>query len=553
MNIAFLSSLDPTDIHSWSGTLFFMWKHLSQFHRINWIGNEILNEIKLFHYENFGSVNEFYPEKYALVFGKKLSEYFEDSPFDIIICRDYFFLAYLVTDIPVIYIGDTTFRLFNSQYMKINNCDFVNMADKLERLSLEKATHVVYSSNWAKNSAIKDYNIVPKKISVIEFGANIDFVPALISNSISMDRCNLLFIGSNWKMKGGDMAINIYRDLKKRNFPCSLTIVGSVPKEDINDNNIKIFPFINKSTQDGRQLFEKILSESHFLVAPTLFDCYGIMFCEAAAFGIPVLTLSVGGVPQVVIDGVNGFLFPKETFAKEFSDKILEVFGDITYYNLVRRLSREEYEKRLNWNTWSNKMNALLNDIINERTVYDIPLIIAGNNNISSSSIHQLCSSYPDFKVYVLNDILVCSDFINKLLSDGDEVFVVCSINHHFPANFSLSVFIRDIYKAYQLNADLLIGYVEDFDMVVPLSTRKFWIHNPKAPDFIVVYRSLYEKLLDQTTINSNNIIEKCIELAENKLLVYPFLSVHQCEEKTNAAEVKINKIQYIYFNKLYM
>ena len=135
MNIAFLSSLDPTDIHSWSGTLFFMWKHLSQFHRINWIGNEILNEIKLFHYENFGSVNEFYPEKYALVFGKKLSEYFEDSPFDIIICRDYFFLAYLVTDIPVIYIGDTTFRLFNSQYMKINNCDFVNMADKLERLS----------------------------------------------------------------------------------------------------------------------------------------------------------------------------------------------------------------------------------------------------------------------------------------------------------------------------------------------------------------------------------------------------------------------------------
>lgn len=47
MNIAFLSSLDPTDIHSWSGTLFFMWKHLSQFHRINWIGNEILNDIKL--------------------------------------------------------------------------------------------------------------------------------------------------------------------------------------------------------------------------------------------------------------------------------------------------------------------------------------------------------------------------------------------------------------------------------------------------------------------------------------------------------------------------
>lgn len=553
MNIAFLSSLDPTDIHSWSGTLFFMWKHLSQFHRINWIGKEILNDIKLFHYENTGTSYGFYPEKYALVFGKKLSEYFEDSSYDIIICRDYFFLAYLVTDIPVIYIGDTTFRLFNSQYMKIKNCDFVNMADNLERLSLKKATHVVYSSNWAKNSAIKDYNIVPEKISVIEFGANIDFVPTLISNSISMNRCNLLFIGSNWKMKGGDMAINIYRELKKRKFPCFLNIVGSVPKEDINDNNIKIFPFIDKSTQEGRLLFEKLLSESHFLVAPTLFDCYGIMFCEAAAFGIPVLTLSVGGVPQVVINGVNGFLFPKETFADEFSDKILEVFSDITYYNLLRKLSREEYEKRLNWNTWSNKMNALLNDLINERTVYDIPLIIAGDNNISSSSIHQLCSSYLDFKVHVLNDILVCSDFINKLLSEGDEFFVVCSINHHFPANFSLSGFIRDIQKAFKLNADLLIGYVEDFDMVIPLSTRKFWIHGPKAADFVVVYRSLFAKLLDQITIDSNNIIEKCIGFAENKLLVYPFLSVSQCEKKSNIAEIKLNKIQSIYSAKLYM
>ena len=552
MNIAFLSSLNPIDIHNWSGTLFFMWKHLSQFHTLSWIGNDILSDIKLFHYENFGTSYRFYPEKYAIVFGKKLSEYFEDSIFDIIICRDYFFLAYLVTDIPVIYIGDTTFSLFNSQYMKITNSEFIKLADNLERLSLEKATHIVYSSNWAKSSAVKDYNIVPEKISVIEFGANIDFVPALLSSSILMDKCNLLFIGSNWKMKGGNIAINTYRELKKRKFPCSLTIIGSIPEEEIDDNDIKIFSFIDKSTHEGRLLFEKILSESHFLIAPTFFDCFGIMFCEAAAFGIPVLTLSVGGVPQVIKNGINGFLFPLETPVKEFSDKIVEVFSNITYYNLMRKLSRDEYEKRLNWNTWSNKMNKLFNDILNTRTVYDIPLFIVGNKDISChSNIYQYYLRYPDFKVHILNGKLVCNDFIHKLLSDDNEIFVVCSINHHFPANFSCFGFVRDIQKAFQLNADLLIGYVEDFDMVIPLSTRILWIQTPKAPDFVVVYRSLFEKLLDQIMIDSDNIIEKCVELAENKLLVYPFLSFHEYKDQSKNAKVKIDKVQSIYLTKV--
>ncbi len=46
MNIAFLSSLTPTDIHNWSGTLYYMYHHLEQSHRLTWIGGQQYEEAK---------------------------------------------------------------------------------------------------------------------------------------------------------------------------------------------------------------------------------------------------------------------------------------------------------------------------------------------------------------------------------------------------------------------------------------------------------------------------------------------------------------------------
>ena len=128
MNIAFLSSLNPTDIHNWSGTLYYMYHHLEKNYRLTWTGRQQLEEAIQFHRENFGEDTPFSPEKYARLFGKMLTDLFHYECYDLIICRDYFFLAYLTTEIPVIYIGDTTCRLFN-QYLKITDSPRLDLAE----------------------------------------------------------------------------------------------------------------------------------------------------------------------------------------------------------------------------------------------------------------------------------------------------------------------------------------------------------------------------------------------------------------------------------------
>jgi len=44
--------------------------------------------------------------------------------------------------------------------------------------------------------------------------------------------CRPVFIGTNWKKKGGDKLLQAYQQLKSEGFPCTLTIIGSVPKDE---------------------------------------------------------------------------------------------------------------------------------------------------------------------------------------------------------------------------------------------------------------------------------------------------------------------------------
>lgn len=148
MNIAFLSSLNPHDIYSWSGTLLFMYQSLETRHHVTWIGGNLYHQVTSYHTQNEGSNIPYTLEDYSRVFGVILSERFQGECYDIIVCRDYFF-SHLITEIPVIYLGDMTFRLFN-EYLDITDGCTINRNERLERRAIEKATRIVYPSAWTR-------------------------------------------------------------------------------------------------------------------------------------------------------------------------------------------------------------------------------------------------------------------------------------------------------------------------------------------------------------------------------------------------------------------
>ena len=89
MNIAFLSSSNPNDQNNWSGTLYSLYTSLQKKHRVIWVGETVFAEVWEFHKANFKNNETFFPENYALLFGKLFSDLLKKECYDVIIflCR----------------------------------------------------------------------------------------------------------------------------------------------------------------------------------------------------------------------------------------------------------------------------------------------------------------------------------------------------------------------------------------------------------------------------------------------------------------------------------
>ena len=553
MNIAFLSSLNPTDIHNWSGTLYYMYQSLCILHNVTWVGGFQFVEVLNFHYKNCGDDIYFEPERYSLLFGKLLSDYFAQTHYDVIICRDYFFLADLVTNIPVIYIGDTTFRLFN-EYLKLRNKDFVQIADDLEKRAIQKSTHLIYSSEWAKNSAIHDYHANPQKISVVEFGANIS-EPSQLNEQRSSDVCNLLFIGKEWERKGGDKTLSIYQYLRKKKFPCTLTIIGSDPNIQ-NLDNIEIYPYVDKNTEEGRNLFDILLKRSHFLIAPTRFECFGIMFCEASAYGIPSITNNVCGVGQVIQDKKNGILLSLDTPTDKWGEIIIDYFNDKQLYREFRKKSFIEFKERLNWNVWLKKVNDILYKVQNWKSIkFPTYIMNAVSSTFFAGDFYDKLKKKPEFNIKSIDVCLSNLDMnrslwtyitesVNHAKRNDEKYMIICCTNSYFTDRYSYSFLLQKIKDAQKLKAEVLVGGLSDFRQAIPMGYQLYWIAIFKNAPFIIIYKSLYEKILSYRFKSGDKIDDVLSLLAKYKMVIYPFICIQKSENKDNQiANEKLKRI----------
>ncbi|GAC1568569.1 MAG: hypothetical protein NVS3B14_18240 [Ktedonobacteraceae bacterium] len=103
---------------------------------------------------------------------------------------------------------------------------------------------------------------------------------------------------------------------------------------------------------------------SDFLLLPTRGDCTPIVFCEANAFGVPVITTSTGGVPGVIKDGENGFMLPLSARGAEYAEVIAKIYQDDQRYSELVKSSRAAFDDRLNWDAWGTTMNKLLDEML---------------------------------------------------------------------------------------------------------------------------------------------------------------------------------------------
>jgi glycosyltransferase involved in cell wall biosynthesis len=379
LKVGFLSFQDYLDRNAWSGTLYYMQKSLKERNiEVIYLGErkkpsiwqKILNRLQKNKTSPKLGSSSYIAEwkKFASRVQDKLSKTPCDVIFAPVASAE---LTFLETSIPIVYLSDATFKLYQEYYQLNLDQQEADWASKQEFTAVSKASKLVYSSEWAANSAICDYQAEYDKVEVISFGANLEEPPAK-ERAISKKQssvCRLLFVGKEWERKGGKLAFQTLLSLRKRGIDAELVIVGCVPPAEIKHEKLKVIPYLDKNVPQQRQQLDELFLNSNFFILPTRADCSPIVLCEANAFGLPVITTDVCGISSLITNGKNGYTLPLSASGDDYAQIIVENFSDPTRYEYLVRSSREKYDTQLNWDKWAEKLHHLFIEAIEQKNL----------------------------------------------------------------------------------------------------------------------------------------------------------------------------------------
>lgn len=372
LRICFLSRVSPFDQTSWSGITYHLFKQISKYHHVSWTGlvkmspvkrrilwaREILNRMLHRKFTSHYYLN-------AKFLAATIKPVIREKDYDCIVvgAGETELIACLDTRLPIIFIADSTFaNMVNYYPWHTNLCkSAIRQGNSIEKSAIQKSAHIMYSSEWAANSAIHYYGANKNKVSVVDFGANLINIPPkeVILSKPRSNKCRLLFLGVQWQRKGGDIAYETFLELRKSGCSCTLTIIGCDPPLQ-KDIDLTVIPFLDKNNEKDFSTLYRILLETDILLIPTRADCTPIVFSEAAAFGIPVITTETGGISSVIREGKNGYYLSLDAIPMDYCRLIMKIWNDKALVQSLIQSSRNEYETRLNWDCWVNRFNTLV-------------------------------------------------------------------------------------------------------------------------------------------------------------------------------------------------
>lgn len=317
-------------------------------------------------------------KRYLENIGRQMDRHVQQHNPDIVLAIYGDILSYTTFNQPACIIHDATFASVLNYYSSFTSLTArsIRAGNAMYKRALVRADAAVFSSDWASKSAINDYDTQPAKVYTIPFGANLKHIPSnrevvnWHEKRLKHHSCNLLFLGVDWERKGGPFALRFVEELNKLNIESYLTIVGIEPDIPARYRPfVKKIGFLSKNNPSDVEKLKQILSEASALLLPSLAECYGCVFCEANAFGLPALGRDTGGIPEIIKEGVNGLLVGKQETPEDFAKRWASVWTDKERYAAMLQSCRSEFEERLNYEVFVEKLTCIFSGLLEKKNL----------------------------------------------------------------------------------------------------------------------------------------------------------------------------------------
>jgi starch synthase len=259
-----------------------------------------------------------------------------------------------------------------------------------ERTAIEAADAVIAVSNAMRRDIMRAYPAVdPARVHVIHNGIEPEeYRPdlgtdVLERHGIDAARPYVAFVGRVTRQKG---IVHLLR--AARYVDPALGFVLCAGEADTPEIGAEFRALASEieSFRGGIKLVEgmlarheiaQILSHSRAFVCPSVYEPFGIVNLEAMACGVPVVASAVGGIPEIVVDDVTGYLVPFEgdgsakneprnpdAFARALAASISRLALDPERVRRFGAAGRARVLEHFSWNAIAERTVALYRSLI---------------------------------------------------------------------------------------------------------------------------------------------------------------------------------------------
>jgi N-acetyl-alpha-D-glucosaminyl L-malate synthase BshA len=130
-------------------------------------------------------------------------------------------------------------------------------------------------------------------------------------------------------------------DRVRRKVPSRLLLVGDGPGRSMAERLAREGGFEDRAIFLGNvAAIEKILPAARLALLPSDAESFGLAALEAMACGVPVVGTAAGGLPEVVDDGLNGFLRPVGDVGRQCAAAVGDIELAVRTVTLLEPASR---------------------------------------------------------------------------------------------------------------------------------------------------------------------------------------------------------------------
>jgi glycosyltransferase involved in cell wall biosynthesis len=225
----------------------------------------------------------------------------------------------------------------------------------LSRLVCRHAAGVIALTSDMKNEILtfcdRTIYVIPNGVDFSRFGRPHVHESRRLS-AVQGDKQVILFVGGLRAIKGLDYLLEAMSIIKQKKSRATLVLVGDGTERAHLKALARGLNIEERVTFAGSVPPERVpeyMVGADIFVLPSVSEAFPNVILEAMAAALPIVATRVGGVPEIVTDGVNGFVVSPRN-PRALAEKVLALLDDTETRTRIAKANVLEAQKY----TWEN-------------------------------------------------------------------------------------------------------------------------------------------------------------------------------------------------------